>query len=68
MRVGQLLVESEQLAAENLATALSVANGDLLQFADIVLGRFGVGRAELAKAIAEVTEVAAARFEGDRAA
>src|SRR6185295_11570394 len=57
MRVGQLLVESEQLAAENLAIALSGANGDLLQFADIVLGRFGVDRAELAKAIAEVTEV-----------
>ena len=33
-------------------------NGDLLQFADIVLGRFGVDRSELAKAVAEVTEVA----------
>jgi type IV pilus assembly protein PilB len=58
MRVGQILVESEQLVAENLATALSGANGDLLQFADIVLGRFGVDRSELAKAVAEVAEVA----------
>ncbi|MEP7204494.1 MAG: GspE/PulE family protein, partial [Ilumatobacteraceae bacterium] len=57
MRVGQILVESEQLSAENLATALSSANGDLLQFADIVLGRFAVDRGPLAKAIAEVTEV-----------
>ena len=57
MRVGQLLVDGDQLAVENLAIALSAANGDLLQFADIVLGRFTVGRAELTKAIAEVTEV-----------
>jgi len=59
MRVGKLLVDSEQLSAENLATALSSANGDLLVFADSMLGKFGVGRAELSKAIAEVTEVPA---------
>ncbi|MGZ4805411.1 MAG: hypothetical protein ACXV5U_03420, partial [Ilumatobacteraceae bacterium] len=59
MRVGQLLVDGDQLAVENLAIALSAANGDLLQFADIVLSRFSVGRAELTKAIADVTEVAA---------
>ena len=58
MRVGQMLVESEQLSAENLASALAGANGDLLQFADIVLGRFAVDRGEVAKAIALVTEVA----------
>jgi type IV pilus assembly protein PilB len=58
MRVGQLLIEGEQLDPDNLAVALSAANGDLLQFADTVLGRFGVDRVELAKAIAEVTEVA----------
>jgi type IV pilus assembly protein PilB len=58
MRVGQMLVESEQLSAENLASALAGANGDLLQFADIVLGRFAVDRGEVAKAIAAVTEVA----------
>jgi type IV pilus assembly protein PilB len=55
MRVGQILVDGEQLVVENLAIALSAANGDLLQFGDIVLGRFGVGRAELTAAIAEVT-------------
>jgi len=59
MRVGKLLVDSEQLSAENLATALSSANGDLLLFADAMLGKFGVGRAELSRAIAEVTEVPA---------
>jgi type IV pilus assembly protein PilB len=59
MRVGQLLVEAQHLNAENLATGLAAANGDLLQFADILLGRFGVGRAELTQAIAEVTEVPA---------
>ena len=58
MRVGQMLVESGQLSAENLASALAGANGDLLQFADIVLGRFAVDRGEVAKAIAVVTEVA----------
>ena len=58
MRVGQMLVESEQLSAENLASALAGANGDLLQFADLVLGRFAVDRGAVAKAIAAVTEVA----------
>ncbi|MEY2401412.1 MAG: type pilus assembly protein PilB, partial [Ilumatobacteraceae bacterium] len=58
MRVGQLLIEGEHLNPDNLAVALAAANGDLLQFADTVLGRFGVDRVELAKAIAEVTEVA----------
>ena len=36
MHVGQLLVEREQLTAENLASALQQANGDILQFADLV--------------------------------
>ena len=53
MRVGQILVEGEQLSAENLAIGLSVANGDLLQFADTVLGRFAVDRVAVAAAIAE---------------
>ena len=59
MRVGKLLVDSEQLSAENLASALSSANGDLLVFANDMVSKFGVGRAELAKAISEVTEVPA---------
>ena len=57
MRVGQLLVEREQITTEHLANALSGANGDLLQFADTVL-KLGADRVEVAKAVAEVTEVA----------
>jgi type IV pilus assembly protein PilB len=57
MRVGQILVEGDQLTPENLANALSGANGDLLQFADAVL-KLGADRAEVAKAVAEVTEIA----------
>lgn len=54
MRIGQLLAEREQITPENLATALQQANGDLLQFGDIVLGRFGAGRQDVATAIGEV--------------
>jgi type IV pilus assembly protein PilB len=57
MRVGQLLVEREQITADHLASALSGANGDLLQFADTVL-KLGADRVEVAKAVAEVTEIA----------
>jgi type IV pilus assembly protein PilB len=57
MRVGQLLVDADNLSVENLALALSAASGDLLQFADVVIGRFGVGRPELMRAISDVTEV-----------
>jgi type IV pilus assembly protein PilB len=60
MRIGQILVDSEQLSTENLATALQQANGDALQFADIVLGRFGAGRQDLATAIADVWGIVAA--------
>lgn len=52
MKVGQALVDVGGLTAETLATALRSANGDLLQFVDIVLGRFGAGRAEVAQAVA----------------
>ena len=64
MRVGQLLVEQEQLTPENLAMSLATANGDLLQFADIVLGRFSAGRSELVHAISQVTGVAVADTKG----
>jgi type IV pilus assembly protein PilB len=60
MKMGQLLVDREQLTTDKLATALQTANGDALQFADIVLGRFGVGRQDLASVIAEVWGVVAA--------
>jgi type IV pilus assembly protein PilB len=56
MRIGQLLVDGDSITAENLATALQQANGDILQFSDIVLGRFGAARNEVAKAIGEVFE------------
>ena len=55
MGVGQRLVEGGQLSPESLAVALQQAAGDLLQFADIVIGRFGAGRSEVATAISEVT-------------
>ena len=56
MRIGQLLVDGDSLTAENLASALQHANGDILQFSDIVLGRFGASRADVATAIGDVFE------------
>jgi type IV pilus assembly protein PilB len=53
MKVGQALVEAGALTPEALATALRTANGDLLQFGDLALGRFGAGRNEVATAIAD---------------
>ena len=64
MKVGQALVESGQLTPENLAAALAQANGDLLQFADIALGRYGAGRTEIAIAISQVTGVPAVDTKG----
>ncbi|MFN8024147.1 MAG: GspE/PulE family protein [Acidimicrobiales bacterium] len=60
MRIGQLLVDREQLTTDNLALALQTANGDALAFAEFVLQRFRVGRQELASSIAEVWGVVAA--------
>ena len=68
MRVGQMLVEGEQLTAREPGDR---AVGRERRPAAVRRHRarsFGVDRAELAKAVAEVTEVAAARHEGDRAA
>lgn len=56
MRIGQLLVDGDSLTAENLATALQHANGDVLQFSDIVLGRFGASRNDVAQAVGSVFE------------
>ncbi len=64
MRVGQLLVDSEQLTPEQLATALQQANGDILPFADIALGRFGATRQDLAAAMGEVFGLPAAETKG----
>ena len=64
MKVGQALVEAGQITAENLAATLAQANGDLLQFADIVLGRYGAGRTEVALAISQATGVPAVDTKG----
>ncbi len=60
MKMGQLLVDREQLTTDNLALALQTANGDALQFAEFVLQRFRVDRQHLGDAIAEVWGVVAA--------
>src|SRR5215213_8417605 len=54
MQIGQLLVDAEQLTPDALATTLRLASGDLLQFSELALGRFGVGRGELEQAISQV--------------
>jgi type IV pilus assembly protein PilB len=54
MQIGQLLVESGQLTPEGLATTLQIANGDILQFGETALSRFGAGRQEMALAISQV--------------
>ncbi|HAP77671.1 MAG TPA: hypothetical protein DCR14_16520, partial [Acidimicrobiaceae bacterium] len=64
MKVGQSLVDGGHLTAENMATALSTANGDLLQFVDLLLGRFGAGRTELALAVSQATNVPAVDTKG----
>jgi type IV pilus assembly protein PilB len=64
MRIGQSLVEADQLTAENYAAALATANGDLLAFADALLARHGVGRTELAIAISQATGVPAVDTKG----
>ncbi|MDO8392192.1 MAG: GspE/PulE family protein [Actinomycetota bacterium] len=64
MRVGQSLVEGEQLTPENFAASLAKANGDLLAFADALLASHGVGRTELALAISQATGVPAVDTKG----
>ncbi|HRE00578.1 MAG TPA: ATPase, T2SS/T4P/T4SS family, partial [Ilumatobacteraceae bacterium] len=64
MQVGQLLVDAEQLKPEALASTLQIANGDLLQFADLAIARFGCGRTEMAMAIGQVLGVPAADTKG----
>jgi type IV pilus assembly protein PilB len=59
VKAGQFLVENGHLSAENLAASLAHANGDLLQFADMVMSRFAVGRTEVALAVSGATGVQA---------
>ena len=60
MRVGQMLVDANQITSDALATSLQLANGDLLEFSDVVLKRFGCGRTELGLAIGQVLGIPAA--------
>ena len=64
LQVGQILVDAGQLTPEALATCLQVATGDLLQFADVALGRFGAGRQEIAMAVGQVLDIPAADTKG----
>ncbi len=64
LQVGQILVDTGQLTSDALATCLQVANGDLLQFGDIALGRFGAGRQEIALAVGQVLDIPAADTKG----
>src|SRR5436190_19507830 len=57
MKVGQEMVDGGQLTAENLATVLSAANGDLLTMTSYMISKFSVGRAELAAAVSLATGV-----------
>ena len=57
MKVGQELVDGGHLTAENLATALGTANGDLLTLAMELSAKFGVGRNELVAAVSAATGV-----------
>ncbi|MEX0848328.1 MAG: GspE/PulE family protein [Ilumatobacteraceae bacterium] len=71
MRIGQLLVDTEQLSPEKLATALQQGNGDVLLFCDMVLTRMGAARNEVAIALGKVFELEVAdtrdiTFDEDR--
>ncbi len=49
--LGQALVDAGQLPGEQLAPALSEANGELWQFGNMLLTKYGIGRAEYAQAL-----------------
>jgi type IV pilus assembly protein PilB len=57
MATGQALVQAGFLNAEKLATLLQEANGDLIEFSLYALTRHGVGRNELAQAVAAACQV-----------
>jgi len=59
MKVGQALVEAGHLSAEHLAEGLGTANGDLLAFEDLLIGRWSVGRTEVALAVSAATGIPA---------
>ena len=55
--VGQALVQSGNLSAEDLATVIESANGDLLAFGILLLSKYRVGRHDLARAVGAVCQV-----------
>jgi len=57
MATGQALTQAGYLDAEKLATLLQEANGDLVAFSNYALTRHGVGRNELAHAVAAACQV-----------
>jgi len=57
---GQALVQSGNLASEDLERLLGEANGDMIKFSDYALTRHAVGRNELTQAVAAACQVAAA--------
>ncbi|MEL6893085.1 MAG: GspE/PulE family protein [Actinomycetota bacterium] len=57
MAAGQSLVQAGYLDTEKLATLLQEANGDLVTFSNYALTRHGVGRNELANAVAAACQV-----------
>src|SRR5690606_9282887 len=48
---GQALVEAGMLAGERLTEALADGEGDLFKFGNVILTKYGIGRAEYAKAL-----------------
>ncbi|MEM9041108.1 MAG: GspE/PulE family protein [Actinomycetota bacterium] len=57
MSTGQALLQAGQIDSEKMATLLQEANGDLLEFSNYALTRHGVGRNELANAVAAACQV-----------
>jgi type IV pilus assembly protein PilB len=55
--VGQALMQSGHLDAERMATALEEGGGDLLVFASRLVSHYGIGRNEVARAVAAVCQV-----------
>lgn len=55
--VGELLVQANQIAPDQVADALDVANGDLIKLSNTLLQRFGVARAAVSEAVARACQV-----------
>jgi type IV pilus assembly protein PilB len=53
--VGQALIEAGHLAADQLQGALADGKGELWQFGQVILTKYGVGRSEYAAALGKAT-------------